>query len=192
MKPTKKTDIDCGLWSSARVKIDEEWDRPRKLFARILNLYMFEGFMGTMILFNIVLIMIETDRRLLCEDPDGPDCAANNPDIVVPDHICLVLYSVELAMRLYVYQCMFMTVRWNIFDFGIVLISILGEFAGSIFKDAVMIRAIRVLRLVRMLRLLTIFQELYLMISSMASTLRTIFWACIMLVAVWPFAHSLQ
>jgi len=48
----------------------------------------------------------------------------------------------------------------------------------------VIIRVIRITRLARMLRLLTIFQELYLMIAGMASTLRTIFWACIMLIAV--------
>jgi len=112
------------------------------------------------------------------------ECPANFADIWVPDLCCLFLYIVELFMKIYVYQCKFCRIAWNVFDLFVVCLTVMGELFGSHFKDAVIIRVIRITRLARMLRLLTMFQELYLMMSGMASTLRTIFWAVIMLIAV--------
>jgi len=47
------------------------------------------------------------------------------------------------------------------------------------------LRLTRLLRMARVLRLLTMFTELYLMISALATTMRTIFWASLLLLLVF-------
>ena len=83
-----------------------------------------------------------THTQPLCEDPESLDYAANRSDIKAPDLVYLVIYMAECAVCLYVYQCMFVTVRWHMFDLLVLLLFILGEFAGGIFKDAVIIQTI--------------------------------------------------
>eukprot|EP00419_Tripos_fusus_P032937 CAMPEP_0172781784 /NCGR_PEP_ID=MMETSP1074-20121228/203602_1 /TAXON_ID=2916 /ORGANISM="Ceratium fusus, Strain PA161109" /LENGTH=701 /DNA_ID=CAMNT_0013618761 /DNA_START=24 /DNA_END=2129 /DNA_ORIENTATION=+ len=181
----KKKDLYFKLQGgSSKIPREPHWTRMRVKVSKFISTHAFEAFMGAVILSNIFLIMLETERRSYCEDPTAASCPANFPDIWVPDLIFLLFYIMELLMRIYVYQNKFCRIPWNVFDFFVVTVSVMGEVLGGHFKDAVIIRIVRIARLARMLRLLTWFQELYLLFAGFASTLRTVFWAVIMLFAV--------
>jgi len=139
--------------------------------------------MAVVIVVNMVLVMMEVDRQAMCDQGITP-CTADDQDIVIPSQICTIIYVVEVLLKLFVYRQSFFQSPWHITDTIIVVTSVLGEFFDSVFQDAALFRLVRVLKIVRALRLLTMFQELYLMIASMASTMRTIFWACVLLAIV--------
>jgi hypothetical protein len=58
---------------------------------------------------------------------------------LIPDLHCLAICIVACSapVCLCVYQCMFLNVRWNVFNILIVPAFSLEEFMGSIFMDAV-------------------------------------------------------
>eukprot|EP00419_Tripos_fusus_P002209 CAMPEP_0172688328 /NCGR_PEP_ID=MMETSP1074-20121228/22350_1 /TAXON_ID=2916 /ORGANISM="Ceratium fusus, Strain PA161109" /LENGTH=63 /DNA_ID=CAMNT_0013507953 /DNA_START=1 /DNA_END=189 /DNA_ORIENTATION=+ len=52
-------------------------------------------------------------------------------------------------------------------------------------KNAMLVRCARIIRIVRVLRMVTAFQELYLMVQALAGTMRTVFWACVLIFLVF-------
>mmetsp|Transcript_61951 Transcript_61951/g.122532 ORF Transcript_61951/g.122532 Transcript_61951/m.122532 type:complete len:728 (+) Transcript_61951:80-2263(+) len=172
-----------GEGDRKNAKLTAEWSKVRRFLHVAILSNIFNAFMAVVIVFNMVLVMMEVDRQAMCDQGITP-CTADDPDIVIPSQICTIIYVVEVLLKLFVYRQSFFQSPWHITDTIIVVTSVLGEFFDSVFQDAALFRLVRVLKIVRALRLLTMFQELYLMIASMASTMRTIFWACVLLAVV--------
>mmetsp|Transcript_88463 Transcript_88463/g.245675 ORF Transcript_88463/g.245675 Transcript_88463/m.245675 type:complete len:651 (-) Transcript_88463:137-2089(-) len=171
-----------------KIPTEPTWGPLRRGLACLIGNNLFEAFMGLVIFSSIILAMIETDRRVHCEDGRSRECPANFTDIKRPNQIILGIYVTELLVRIAIFQGKFHHHRWNIFDAFVVATSIAGEIFGDIVQDALVIRIFRLLRMVRILRLLTVFNELYLMLAGIGSTMRTIFWAVIMLTVVLSLA----
>lgn len=87
------------------------------------------------ILFNAVLLGMETSRPLM---------DAIGPVILILDKICLGLFVVELALKLYAHRAQFWRSGWNIFDFIIIAIALIPATQGFS-----VLRALRILRLLR-------------------------------------------
>jgi len=166
------------------LKVDPDWPYRRQVIAKLVTSDFFLGVMGVVIMLNTVLMLIETDLRANCDDPKSSECPANGIFITLPDRICFIIYVMELAMRLYAYQNRFCYSMWNIIDAMVVVMALVGELVQNSIQNAALIRLIRIFRVVRVLRVMTLFHELYLMLTSLASTMRTIFWACVMLCIV--------
>ncbi|WP_296642053.1 ion transporter [Roseinatronobacter sp.] len=87
------------------------------------------------ILFNAVLLGMETSR---------PVMGAIGPVILILDKICLGIFVVELALKLYAHRAQFWRSGWNIFDFIIIAIALMPATQGFS-----VLRALRILRLLR-------------------------------------------
>ncbi|MFN3643181.1 MAG: ion transporter [Gemmobacter sp.] len=89
------------------------------------------------ILFNAVILGLETSGTVM---------AAVGPVILVLDRLCLGVFVVEIALKLYARGWRFFQSGWNIFDFLIVAISLPPGSQG--FSTLRALRILRVLRVV--------------------------------------------
>ena len=89
------------------------------------------------IIFNAVILGLETS---------DPVMTAAGPLIVTLDKLCLAVFVVEIAAKLFAHRGRFWRSGWNIFDFIIVGISLIPT--GQIFS---VLRALRILRVLRVI-----------------------------------------
>ena len=80
--------------------------------------------------------------------------------------ICVVIFSIEIFIKLYVYKGSFFKDGWNNFDFILVAISWIPT--GGVFSS---FRAFRVLRALRALRLVTKLEKLRLIVQAIIECL---------------------
>ncbi|MDD9725492.1 ion transporter [Roseovarius sp. SK2] len=113
---------------------------PKSLRARVETLVSrtsFQNFILAVILFNAVVLGLETSQTAM---------AAAGPLIVLLDKICLAIFVVEIALKLFARGTAFFRNGWNVFDFVIVGISLIPSTQGLS-----VLRALRILRLLRVL-----------------------------------------
>ncbi|GGO55165.1 voltage-gated sodium channel [Roseovarius pacificus] len=109
----------------------------RAKVASVIDRQAVQNFILGVILFNAVILGMETSDRLM---------QAAGPLIVTLDSICLAIFVVEIAAKLYARGGGFFRSGWNIFDFVIVGISLIPAAQGLS-----VLRALRILRLLRVL-----------------------------------------
>ena len=96
-----------------------------------------QHFIVGVILFNAIVLGLETDRNLM---------ALHGKTLLFLDKLCLVIFCAEIAIRLLAYRLAFWKSGWNIFDFLVVAIALVpgaGPWA--------VLRSLRVLRVMRLL-----------------------------------------
>ena len=128
----------------------------------------FQNFIVTVIILNSVLIGAETSPAVM--DSIGPY-------IDFFDLVILVLFTIEIILKIFVYRLSFFKNSWNLFDFGIVAISIVPA-AGSF-------AVFRALRIIRTLRLLKSIPGLRLIIESLLKSIPSIGWITVLLAIVY-------
>ncbi len=128
----------------------------------------FQNFITIIIILNSILIGLETYPEIVREY-----------DILIDifDMIILVLFTIEIALKLLIYRGRFFTSGWNVFDFFIIAISILPA-AGSF-------TVFRALRIVRTLRLFKSLPKLRLIIESLLHSIPSIGWIAVLLGIVY-------
>ena len=92
-------------------------------------------FILAVILFNAVILGLETSR---------PVMAAAGDIILLLDRLCLAIFIVELALKLFALGGRFFRSGWNIFDLAVVGVALLPASGGLS-----VLRALRVLRVLR-------------------------------------------
>ncbi|MCR9146678.1 MAG: ion transporter [Rhodobacteraceae bacterium] len=97
----------------------------------------FSNFILAVILFNAIILGLETSDEAM---------AAAGPLIGTLDLICLIIFIIEIVLKLYARGASFFRDGWNIFDFSIVAISLVPASQGL-----TVLRALRILRLLRVL-----------------------------------------
>lgn len=149
-----------------------------------LNLPAFDNIMGMVIVFNMVVMIVETDR------------VANEAESAGHwTEICgwgiLGIFVVELGLRLFAFRCLFWHDAWNVFDFAVVVVdgvfSLLGLVVGSLFPISIL-RILRLAKLARISKVLRVFPELRIMVAGLAGSVSAIFWGFVLLcllVLVW-------
>lgn len=128
----------------------------------------FQNFIVGVIILNSALIGLETSSTVM-------DKFGNAIDLV--DFCILILFSVEIILKILVYKGRFFRNGWNLFDFIIVAISILPA-AGSF-------SVFRALRIVRTLRLLKSIPKLRIIIESLLQSIPSIGWISVLLAIVY-------
>jgi voltage-gated sodium channel len=109
-----------------RERVDKFIDRSDVQFAII-----------AVIVLNAVVLGLETSKTLM---------SAAGPLILTLDRICLAIFTVEIALKLFARGPAFFRNGWNIFDFAIVAISYVPSAGGLS-----VLRALRILRVLRLL-----------------------------------------
>jgi len=128
----------------------------------------FQTFIVAVIILNSVLIGAETSSKVM----DSFGAYIDFFDLAI-----LVLFSIEIILKIFVYRLSFFKSSWNLFDFGIVAISIIPA-AGSF-------AVFRALRIIRTLRLLKNIPRLRLIIESLLKSIPSIGWIIVLLTIVY-------
>ena len=123
---------------------------------------LFSKMIMSLILLNAILIGLETYPSI------------HNPYselFVIMDYILLGIFSLEIILKLIVYKGEFFKDKWNIFDFTIIMVSLL-------FMSSNFVSVLRIIRVLRVLRTLSAFPSLkrlvnalFLSLPAMGSTL---------------------
>ncbi len=93
---------------------------------------------------------------------------------------CVIIFTIEMIIKLYVYGGKFFKDGWNNFDFILVAMSWVPT--GGVFSS---FRAFRVLRALRALRLVTRMQKLRLIVQAIIDSIPNVFWACLLLLLIF-------
>ncbi|KAK3534869.1 hypothetical protein QTP86_032387, partial [Hemibagrus guttatus] len=101
-----------------------------------------------LIILNMITMMLETD-----EHPPRMEYILNNINLAF-----IVIFTTECVVKIFALRCYFFTVSWNIFDFVVVILSIVGIVLADIiekyFVSPTLFRVIRLARIGRVLRLI--------------------------------------
>merc|ERR1719160_1173035 len=103
------------------------------------------------------------------------------------EHFFTFLFSWEMFSKQFFERLAYFKNGWNNLDFVLVWMSIFNTWImGLVGQNSDMgkfsaLRILRVLRVVRMIRLLKVFKELWLIVKGILDSLRTIFWASMLL-----------
>ena len=107
----------------------------RQKISDMLDLQITRNFIMGVILFNAIVLGLETSDRVM---------ATAGGVISALDNLCLAIFVAELALKMYAQGGRFFRDGWNLFDFAIVGISLSPAGAGLS-----VLRALRILRLLR-------------------------------------------
>ena len=131
---------------------------------------------------------------VICLNAIGIGCETANPPyeahIVLAsiDFICLLVYIIEAAMKLKVYGLAYFKDGWNIFDFSIIVVSlivlVLAILQLAIPVPVQIARTIRVLRIVRVFKLVSIFSRLRFIVEAIGRSIPGVLWTCLLLFIV--------
>lgn len=101
-----------------------------------------------LIVLNMITMMLETD-----EQSPRMDYILNNINLAFS-----VIFTTECVIKIFALRCYFFTISWNIFDFVVVILSIVGIVLADIiekyFVSPTLFRVIRLARIGRVLRLI--------------------------------------
>lgn len=128
----------------------------------------FQGFIVSLILINSILIGLETS-------PAYMEAFGHIIDQI--DIIILVIFVIEMALKVYAFGSDFFKSPWNLFDMAVVLVSIVPS-AGSF-------AVLRALRVLRTLRLLNNIPKLKIIIESLIHAVPSIGWIMVLLMIIY-------
>lgn len=94
--------------------------------------------------------------------------------------LCVIIFTIEMIIKLFVYKKTFFKDGWNNFDFILVAISWVPT--GGVFSS---FRAFRVLRALRALRLITRLQKLKIIVQAIIESIPNVAWACVLLLLIF-------
>lgn len=114
----------------------------------------FTLFITAVILLNAVSLGLETSADIV---------GATGSLLAVIDRVALLIFTAEIALKLWVYRLKFFRNGWNVFDFTIVAIAWLPA-SGPL-------AVLRALRVLRVLRLISVVPQLRVVIGALFSSL---------------------
>ena len=102
---------------------------------------------------NVILVAILVNAVVLGLHIDPTLAVSIDPFLVWIDHLCLILFGLEILLKLLAYRLHFFRSGWNIFDFIVVAIALIpGNGTLSVLRTLRVLRVLRVLTVVPSLR----------------------------------------
>lgn len=144
--------------------------------------------LGFVIVLNAVMMGVELDSS----DREVTEIGDRLFWYVV-EIIFALIFTGELAVRVYIHRFEYFKTAMNIFDAFLVALTILDTFilspmsSGGSVRVVGALRVIRMMRLVRLIRLLPRFKELWLIVNGLANSLKTLGWVSLLLLVVLYF-----
>jgi len=148
----------------------------------------FDSVIGVLVVFNIIIMIIETDATATCE-LESPDLCIPRWAVVV-NMILLGVYSLEAVLRMFVYRLSFFASKWNILDLSIVFCGVCGALLEDVdaFKRVNILRLLRVARIIRVAKILKRFPVLMNFIGGFVGAMQAMIWGLIlilMMLVMW-------
>jgi len=144
----------------------------------------FDIFIGCLIILNTVVMFAELE----IQGRDPSRSPADNMIFTIFRHTFNAIFFTELILKVYVFRCWFWQSLFNILDALIVFITVVDAYVlahlGNDFSSAQIMRLVRFARLVRMLRVirtLELFQQLRVLLSTIAVSYMSLFWSMVVL-----------
>jgi len=154
----------------------------------------FDYIFGVVILAQTVFGGIQIDRAAT----EGGNGSELSQDFRTTETVFACIFLLELLARLSVWHLKFFRYAWNLFDLALVLSSIIDEcikygIGGDTIAGAMTgfrtLRIFRLIRTFRVIRVIRAFRELRIVLGSMLSCFRSLFWTLILLlVTLYLFA----
>lgn len=139
----------------------------------------FEFFMLFVILVNIVCLGLETSQTLM---------ERYGSVLNAIDTTCLVIFCIELVLKIIAFNKDFLKSKWNVFDALIVLVSLAPAFsyftvfkAVKVFRSVRIVRALRSIKSLRTFKLVVGLEHLQVVLKAIVKSIPGIMWTCIML-----------
>uniref|UniRef100_A0A3P8WIY0 Sodium channel protein n=1 Tax=Cynoglossus semilaevis TaxID=244447 RepID=A0A3P8WIY0_CYNSE len=134
---------------NAMKKLGSKGDNSfQAFFFDLVGKQAFDIIIMSLILLNMITMMVETD-----EQSRYMETVLNNVNLGF-----IVVFTCECFLKIIALRCYFFTVGWNIFDFVVVILSIVGIVLADIiekyFVSPTLFRVIRLARIGRVLRLI--------------------------------------
>jgi voltage-gated sodium channel len=126
----------------------------RQYIKKLIETKLFQYFITFLIILNGIILGLETSQAIMAD---------YSHIIQAIDKLIIVIFTIEIILRIYVHRLRFFTDPWSIFDFFVVSISLIPANDG--------LSILRVLRVLRVLRLLTIVPQMRLIISAILSVI---------------------
>eukprot|EP00931_Biecheleriopsis_adriatica_P023073 TRINITY_DN14663_c0_g1_i1.p1 TRINITY_DN14663_c0_g1~~TRINITY_DN14663_c0_g1_i1.p1 ORF type:complete len:703 (+),score=92.29 TRINITY_DN14663_c0_g1_i1:36-2144(+) len=179
--------LRLGLTRPAPIQYDDaNWHPWQKLLDRAFQGNKYEVVMGSLIVFNLIIMVIEIDIDAGCLGEAG-SCA--NTLTEVTDACLVAVFTIDLVLKVFAYRLQFHQSMWNILDativtasyVGIVMAAAVGGRESQVLSTLRLLRLVRILRLVRLLRPIP---ELYRLLLGFMSTVRAIFWGFMLILVL--------
>ena len=129
---------------------------------QVLESKAFNRFLAVVIILNAIVIAADTQLRAV-----QSGAAELMFALSIIDNCCLILYIVEAALKIAVYRTDYFKSGWNVFDFTIVIISIMP----FIPFDAQIVRIFRILRIIRTLRIFSVIEDLQRVLEALGKSI---------------------
>lgn len=120
----------------------------------IINSKYFRNFIITLIIINSIIFGLETSKEIM---------AIYGNLLQTIDEIILLIFVIEITLRLLIYRLKFFLNPWNTFDFAIIALALMSS--AGIFA------ALRTLRILRVLRLLSVVPTLRKVVVGLLSAI---------------------
>lgn len=140
----------------------------------------FQNFILIVIIFNAIIMGLQTSAGIV---------AATGNLLTILDNICLGIFIAELILKFIVYRLRFFKDGWNIFDFIIVIMSLISglEFLSSfrvfrIFRVFRSFKAVKAFKSLRAFRLVSSLDKLRIIISAIGRSIPGIAWSGVLLI----------
>ncbi len=143
----------------------------RKQLTKFIENKYTQKFILFVIIFNSILLGMMTNNALMSRYSNILNLLCN---------VCVWIFTVEIAIKLYAYKKQFFKDGWNIFDFIIVLISWVPT--GGVFSS---FRVFRILRTLRALRLITQLEKLRVIVQAIIDSIPNVGWASVLLLVIF-------
>ncbi len=120
----------------------------------IVQSQIFQNFIILIIIINGITMGLETSKEII---------ASYGSFINVFDKVVIIIFTIEIIMRIYVHRISFFKDGWSLFDFFIVAISLIPSSAGF--------EILRILRVFRLFRLITVVPQMRKIVLALVSVI---------------------
>ena len=93
------------------------------------------------------------------------------------DNLCIAVFTVELVLKIVVYNRRFCKDPWNIFDFVVVAVSFV--------PDCSMFSSVRLFRILRIFKLISGIRHMRIILGAMVKSVKGIMWTGLLLVLIY-------
>jgi len=186
---TKSQDAQMSAQQIAAMMAEKKaneatWDRSRALASKVVNSKWFGVSMSLLICLSMVFVIMEVNHEARGSDP---------PAWLQISNVCiLVLYFIEMCLKLYAFRCSFFSDAICVLDFIVVSIDIIVTLIVIMITmtlmPIVLARLARIMKLTRALRMMTLFPELNVLVQGLLLASRTVAMGAgflFMLTCVW-------
>lgn len=159
------TSLDL-LWQKGK------WHYAQGLCRRIVESPIFEAVLSVVIFVNAITIGIEADMSIQNDEEEMTWS-------LIVEVLFLVIYILELIIRLVANKWRCFRDPWFIFDFVLVTVSLLGQVIGAVasfpavIQQVLILRALRLLRVIRALRMIKQMRGVWRLVSGLLTSCNT-------------------